>query len=132
MIINFVFLLHTVHKKPLRELEIAAICQDALQVCATLFMLVCSSIFLIDIESVIMFFFFFFFFTFCRDLDIYTEMDEFTEMLKVSHLKRFASVFLPLCLLVALTVDLLCDFSFVEEVDLSFFFLQCSWKCPLD
>ena len=29
---NCVFFLLTVHKKPLREVEIAAICQDALQV----------------------------------------------------------------------------------------------------
>ena len=32
---NCVFFLHTVHKKPLREVEIAAICQDALQVQAS-------------------------------------------------------------------------------------------------
>ena len=33
--INCVFFLLTVHKKPLREVEIAAICQDALQVLAS-------------------------------------------------------------------------------------------------
>lgn len=33
--INCVFFLLTVHKKPLREVEIAAICQDALQVHAS-------------------------------------------------------------------------------------------------
>lgn len=33
--INCVFFLLAVHKKPLREVEIAAICQDALQVLAS-------------------------------------------------------------------------------------------------
>lgn len=77
--------------------------------------------FLLDIESLIMFFF-----SFCRDLDIYTEMDEFTEMLKVSSLRRFVTInFLPHCLSVALTIDLLhvCrQCSFLSGRSLIFFF----------